>query len=81
MPLIFVGIVLLLLMAVFGPYVIAIAAAFIVTGRWISAFFISLIPFGLLIVSITAVYVGFQDVRRELKKPRRRLGSDDVDEG
>ncbi|MBP9751337.1 MAG: hypothetical protein KBD19_00560 [Candidatus Moranbacteria bacterium] len=76
MPLIFAGFVLLFLIAVFAPYVNAIAATFIIAGRLVVAFFISLIPLGFLIVSIVAVYLGFQDMRRELRRPRRRVGSD-----
>jgi hypothetical protein len=79
MPLIFTGFVLLLLIAVFAPYVIAIAAVLIMKDREAVAFFVSLVPLGFLIASLTAVYLGFQDIRREFKKPRRHLGSEDAD--
>lgn len=80
MPLIFVGIVLLFLIAVFAPYIIAVAAVLIMTGREVAAFFVSLIPLLLLVMSILSVYFGFQDIRRQFKKPRRHLGSEDMDE-
>jgi uncharacterized membrane protein YqjE len=76
---IFVGFVLLFVIAVFAPYVIAIAVVFILNDRWIAAFFVSLVPLLLLVASIFSLYFGFQDIRREFRKPRRRLSSDDVE--
>lgn len=80
MPLIAVGFVLLLLIAIFAPYIIAIAVVLIIDDREVAAFFVSLIPLFMLIVSFVSVYSGFRDIRRQFKKPRRRLGPDDADE-
>jgi len=80
MPLILLGAVLLFVIAVFAPYIVAIAAAFILGDRLGAAFLISLIPVALLFVSMLAVYIGFQGIRQEFHKPRRHLGSGDAKE-